>query len=100
MLTRFVKFPVYTIFINLYTHYQRYTGRISLQENQSQCENANKLCDEYERREMQKEKENIAKKIEYRDYLLKQMHDKEKKSSLEEMPAMTRFSGESLNANE
>lgn len=49
---------------------------------------------------MQKEKENIAKKIEYRDYLLKQMHDKEKKSSLEEMPAMTRFSGESLNANE
>lgn len=68
-------------------------------ENQSHCDNANILCDDYDRREMQREKDNIVKKVEYREYLLKQMQDK-KKENLEDMPLLKTFSEESLNANE
>lgn len=48
---------------------------------------------------MQREKDNIVKKVEYREYLLKQMQDK-KKENLEDMPLLKTFSEESLNANE
>lgn len=49
---------------------------------------------------MQRERDNVVKKVEYRDYLLKQMQDKEKKNNLEDMPSTNTFSGESLNADE